>query len=212
MHTHHKEVLDQVGRRKQHFLSQLVYFLVVVLAWGGVWLIDFVNPSFFQYHYLNQAPVSEALVHFWPLLVYFLVLVVAPNITDWTQPHSPADEQAYMWGLITGNFAAVWEELGFRYVFICYSMISIAVVNWLLGTFLLWVMFAMCVVTALLLMFVPERRLFSVVPTLAAAGLWWASGAVDPLYFLYQEIWMPVLNLVSFGSYSEIMYSGQYQM
>src|SRR3989344_3126378 len=111
--------------------SQLIQIGLLCTVGLIVFVTEWINPAFFDYPYLQWTSIGKIL-HFWPLMLYALVGGI---ITMWGRISSSKHDELIL-TLSTGSdiLAGIWEELGFRCLFVCIAMICIALLNWLLST------------------------------------------------------------------------------
>lgn len=194
----HWALLD--GRESQ-VKGQLIMLALLLVTLAKVGLIEYFWPNFFNYPRLGFG-ITEAW-RFWPLMLYGVVLQSAlmPDVYS-----SYLDERLLGWGTITSVLAGVWEELGFRWLYICGGMIGVIVANWMYGHFLGWVL---ALVTGSVLVFALRAGLWKAVAWAAfgtAMATLLAVQGPDPLYWLYESVMIPFLSFVSFGSLDSVLY------
>ncbi|NTW13797.1 MAG: hypothetical protein HGA31_02070 [Candidatus Moranbacteria bacterium] len=187
---------------------QLLNLAVVGVAWLGLWVVEAVSPGFFKYPFLSWEVNWSTIQGFWPLFAYCLAMSLAITaIKDKEEGRS-----SLVLAVSTSILAGIWEELGFRYVFICYAMISIVVMNFLLSTVLGTVIgLGLCVfaVLAFLDKGAGNKILGAGMIVLGATALYltWSIGG-DPLFWLYRNVFIPVIDFVTFGQFHGIFHNG----
>lgn len=117
------------------------------------------------------------------------------------------------WNILTGTFAGIWEEIGFRGLFIFLIMIMFMLTN----AALKWIILGVVVILALLWFFKLLSKglwLFGIIiGVLAFLGIWWWCKlpiAEDPLYWIYQHIIFPVMSFISFRLLDPIIYHKEF--
>lgn len=200
--TRHRKLLE--ARYGQIKMQLFVLFLVLPVSYLGTMTVNWVWPGFFQYPYLFawQLPSRETITNFWPLFIWLSVLIVVGNNHVRSSAH---DEELLVTGLITGNLAGVWEELGYRFIFICFSMMMLVAYNWLFGTVLVWIMIALFGIIALASA-VDDKHgwghtiFFGVLTVISVRIL----GHADPIFWLYTSVLLPAINWLALGAFTEI--------
>lgn len=196
---------DVLDSKKTLLGFQLISILILIGTMLGVGILELIIPDFFNYPYFKwSAPISDIL-RFWPLLTWGLIGSIGSSIGK--EDHFNENEEIFIYDLITSILAGVWEEIGYRCFFICTGMISIVIGNWFFSTFLGFILGAICLVIAVA--FLKEKNILIGIGLLALAGLFfWVTNLVDPVYWVYNHIIFPVLNFVSIGTLSPILYNG----
>jgi len=195
----HRSMLEA---RSRQIVFQLFMLGTLVVSYMMVVLVNNIWPGFFEYSYFGELPSGETLMLFWPLGLWCLTLIV---LADNDLVSSRYDEKLLFTGLITGNLAGIWEEIGFRYLYICFAMLWLTFFNWILGTGFMWALVALMILATLGVFFddkhSPGAAIF---PLLGAVFFLWVSSFADPLFWLYESITMPIINWLSFGSFETI--------
>ncbi|MFT5849366.1 MAG: hypothetical protein ACI9H6_000173 [Patiriisocius sp.] len=199
--TRHRLMLEARYRTMTSQLITLAFvlaMLVVVIGINMVWKDFFVYPSA-----LWEVPALGDLTNFWPLLLWcgFMTTISSNHVRS-----SSYDEKLWGTGMLSGSLAGLWEEIGYRYVFICFGMIAVTFSNWLYGTVLVW-FFVLMFGIAAIAVFVDDKhnKLMSLVYGTLCITAIYVSGVADPIFWLYQTILIPLLNWVSFGSFANIL-------
>ncbi len=198
--TRHQKMLEQ--RYKQIAIQMIILFGFLPLAWSGTLVVNWLWPNFFVYPYFNwELPSLAAVKSFWPLFAWLAFLIVFGGNS---LRSSHLDWRLWKTGMISGNLAGIWEEIGFRFIFICYSMLTIVVYNWLLSTFAWVVVGALALFTLATLIDDDHSKIgtfmYGVVTVFTALML----TPENPVIWFYLQIMMPVINFISFDSYAVI--------
>jgi hypothetical protein len=208
--------------------TTLIGFQLICLAWVGgnalIWLFvehwwpDFFSPfawsknglNFFdQFNHLPE--VGRAALLFWPVFAWGALLSVltlfgiGPSSGTGT-----SDEGHLVLDTITSSLAGIWEELGYRCVFILGAMISLAFTNW----FWCWFMVILCIVSILGgFGMMAKSKGNPIVFLLGVAFVvlmlfltYWTWNLHEPVYWLYRNIFFPVLSFISFRQLDPIIY------
>lgn len=198
--TRHRVMLE---KRYGQIKLQLLMMRRLLLVWLFVLTCGLIWPDFFQYPYLGGGwPSASVLLSFWPLLLWGLFLI-STNGKYWRS--SQHDEELLLTGLITGNLAAIWEEVAFRYLYIFFAILSLSFSNWLLQT---WFAAVLVLISAFgtLAIFTDDKHslisgLKSLLLLIMLLLIW---GKPDPWFYAYQNLIMPVINTLSFGAFTPI--------
>ncbi len=169
--------------------------------------------GFFVYPYLNWSISVNTLVRFWPLFAYAGVGAILSSLSL----HSTeSDTEIFLYGVLASVLAGIREELGFRWLFICTSMIGLMVSNWFLGTLggSIFIILILALGVISLGLGLGER---SVTTTLGGVALTvmgsllgyaiWYLGYNDPVYWLWRTILLPITDVLSFGYLTDILHS-----
>lgn len=123
----------EIRIERSRFLKLLQYQLYssVTLVGAGalVFIVSILSPSFFKYPYFYFGGWSAVLA-FWPL---FLWGITATIIFNWeaSSTLSPSESTEVLgYGLTTSVLAGVWEEIGYRWLYICLAMVVTWALNW----------------------------------------------------------------------------------
>ncbi len=157
----------------------------------GLWIIEQIAPAFFNYPFFTWGG-WESVQKFWPLFAYCIGLSLLIEFAGFPKRTIPRRDNVRLlgWEIATSTLAGFWEELGFRWIYICYAMLSIVVMNWIFGTFLAWVLAAFCLIGSLVL-WNDKERVFAGIALCGAilAGLF--AFYVNPVYLIYQGfVWV----------------------
>lgn len=101
------------------YQTKMLLWLVATFVLVGV--VELVFPTFFDYPYL-QTPTQASILAFWPLLLYGFTMA---SLSATGTISSEYDFELFSKGMLCSLLAGVWEELGYRCVFICTAMIVI---------------------------------------------------------------------------------------
>jgi len=199
--------VSAIQREQYLVLSQLIAIAVVAVAAVGVWLIGLLFPSFFIYPYFKWSG-WEAVWKFWPLFAWGVGLnLILMLLGSSKLPIRVNDNRELLgWELVTSTLAGVWEEFGYRWAFICYAMIGIAVVNWVFGAGLGWTLVIGCVIGALVLWSEKEKGLAVLALGGAVLAVLFAL-YVNPIYWFYQFlVW--VIHFTTLTLMDPVLYGG----
>lgn len=199
--------------KKRLLKYQWRMLLSLLLTGFIVWVTEKVNPAFFDYPYLQGTSI-EKILKFWPLFLYAGVLTVLSCFSDKVQS-SHRDEELFSLDVVTSIGAGLWEELGFRCLYLCTGMIMLAVMNWIFGTVFSLVIAGILILGGLGLLFGDppkgKTKAYSrtlgilLVPFGCLLGYLFFTGA-DPLYWIYDWITVPIVNIVTLGMFADIFY------
>lgn len=196
------------------FLQQLLFIAILIGFAILVWLIEWISPSFFDFPYLQPTSV-EKILHFWPLLLYAIVMTVL-----FTEKKSTPDDEALLaWGLVTSTLAGLWEEFGFRCIYVCTAMVGIAILNWCFAAFGAFVVAVIIIAIGVFIIMgghdsgkIAEAFSCILGAAFIVGGLvigWKIFRGFDPWYWIYDHIFVTTVNIVTLGSFSSI-FRGDY--
>jgi len=194
-----------IDHQSRLLIFQLICVGILLLSLLGVWVIELFFPDFFNYPYLNWGGWKSVL-NFWPLLLWGATATLVLNLfasSDWPIRASE-NQQILTLGVMTSILAGIWEEIGYRWLFICFSMVSISVLNWIFGVGLGWIIATVCSIGCLYLF--SQKEIFIgiivlVIAVLAAAVALYA----DPVLFLY-KILVWIIHYTTFGLMDSVLY------
>jgi hypothetical protein len=205
--TRHNEMLE--ARYKQ-ITYQLIMLGSLAVMFVGVTTFNYFT-NFFPYPYLKGGfPNLEILLSFWPLGLWCLFLLIVGN----NQVRSShLDGKLWRTGMITGNLAGIWEEIGYRYLYIMPAMGAVMFTNWLLGTWFTWVFLGLWAIGTLAIFADDKHKTVSGVKSLLMLILMiYIWGEPDPWYWAYENVIMPAINWVSLDSFRPIFMNPEQHM
>lgn len=197
---------EEAENKTSLLFYQLFRLFMLGIAGLGVWLIEVFFPDFFNYPYFTWSVAFADVVRFWPLFVWGAVGAV---IHAAQQEATRSDYELFTLGAATSVMAGVWEEIGYRCIFICYAMIVILVMNWIFSTALfVAVVVALVVGVLYLIAEVESKSLQALGIILCAAGLWLAwmyVRNVEILIWLY-EVLIWIADWTTFKQLGSVFY------
>ena len=182
--------------------------LYVAMLAAGVWVIEQVAPNFFNYPHWVWTLDWNNVTKFYPIFIWVSVATFLFSFG------SRNDSTAYDGKILRAEtfgymLTGLWEELMFRWALIPYSMLVLVCMNWFWGFGVGYVVGAIMVIGAFGLIFGSNKSLTNFVAGIilvAMAGVcFWYGSAVDPIYFLFGEILIPIANWTTFGMMEPIL-------
>lgn len=209
------------AHQEREFLNKLLQYQAKMLAMLFatlvlVGLVEWVFPDFFNYPYL-QMPTLAGILAFWPLLLYAALMA-------WLSSRglisTMYDFELFSKGTLTSVLAGLWEELGYRCLFICTAMIAITWSNWVMSTILSLVLAAVMCGGGLWmsLRWAPEERGLRRVAWFVGGSLtticgvvltYWFFTGLNPVHLGYEYVIVPTIWLVTFGTFSGVLYDSE---
>ncbi len=172
----------------------------------AVWVIHLIAPNFFIYPYLTWGG-WEAVLRFWPMFAWGIVLnlFVRYLIGHKFSLISAEDSRELLgYEVVTSTLAGLWEELGYRWAFICFAMIGIAFWNWIFEAGLGWVLVIGAFVMTIVLSLSREYGASAVTLVIAVLSLFFALYA-NPIYWIY-EVLTWVVHITTFTLADSVIY------
>jgi hypothetical protein len=168
--------------------GQVLMLCLVGLSGLGVALIEFVRPSFFSFPYFYWGG-WEAVAKFWPLFVWAIALHLALHYLSFPDSWMSMEEnkEQLSWDLLTSTLAGIWEELGYRFFFVCYAMIGIWFLNFVFSMGLA-VVLALALAGLSFYLVLSDKwsdRGWAAVALLGAAAVLWLGYYADPVYWIH---------------------------
>ncbi len=200
-------IANAITRHQYLLVGQLAMMVVLAVCGIGVWAITWFFPNFFVYPYFYWGGWG-AVLNFWPLFAcgIGLNLVVMFLLRDDSPIHISQNRELFFWEIATDTMAGLWEELGYRFIFVCYAMIIIGVANWIFSVGAGWIVTIVCGIVSLILWHQRER-VFSILALAGAAlGLLLAFYA-DPVYWIHQVI-VYIVHFTTFFQMDPVLYGG----
>jgi len=210
-HNHPEHASNKQGFIAMQVIA-LAYVGVCFLLWG---IVEHFWPDFFSPFEWSQG--NNGLEHsliaslcFWPVYIWGAVLATLSclNLVP-ARTTGTTDEGHAFYDTITSTLAGIWEELGYRCVFILGAMISIMFANWFWG-WLLVIFVIIAIVGGLAMMAKSEGN--PIVIGIAALFIvfcfflmYWTWNLEDPVYWLYLNVVFPILSFISFGALDPIL-------
>ena len=197
--------------QKIFIISQLGNIAFLAVAGLGVWFIEFLRPSFFNYPYFSWNINWGDVFLFWPLFLYGFVMAALSCLAIFK---SNQKNEIFALGVVISVLAGIWEELGFRAVFICYAMIGLLFLNFFLsfGAGLVGVIPGIIIIGLGIYFFYESKDVAAAVLVggglfLGWMGLSWGIGT-DPVYWFYRVAVVPLINFVTVGQFESVFYGG----
>ncbi len=197
---------SEIEKEQSLFYSQLEACKLVAFAAVGVWVIGFFFPNFFVYPYFKWGG-WESVSKFWPLFAWGLGLCLMEALSNGRGPFIRKSENRKLlgWELVTATLAGVWEELGFRFAFICYAMIGISIMNWFFGAGLGFLLTLACVFGSV--MWWKDEKTLSVISAVTAVLTLLFALYANPVYWFYQFfVW--VVHFTTLTMMDPVLYDG----
>lgn len=184
--------------------SIVVGYIAVAIAIVLVGATEWIAPDFFNYPYWDLQ--LGALVYYWPLLIFNVVYSsVMAHVDDTRVGSDKPDLCDYAASVLKNTLVGVWEELGYRWTFICLAMIVIYF--WDSVGFLVSLLALVLGLGVLVLALFARKIEYAlaglVVAALSFLALWMGA---DPLTKLYEWIIVPIANIATFGLMSNVFY------
>ena len=205
-----------VEYKKEIIFNQLVNLGLVGLA-ALFWLVaeqffpDFFSPN----DWANSTNDPNSILLFWPLFVYSFVLAIWT--TSGLRPsfmRSSTDEMHLKIDLGKSLLAGIWEELGFRWCFIIFAMMSIVISNF----FFFWIILILALIGAAVCLISAYENagrrygdpilvaLSLLGAVICAAIIYLVWDLQNPVYWFYENVVFNVLWFLSFGLIEPIIY------
>jgi len=203
---HGQESLKELRTNQILFIGQIVAIVWLAVTFVLVGLVEWINPGFFNYPYFYKGVTVAGVMHYWPLFVYAAVMAYIGSIR---LRSTKLDGEILGWGMVTSVLAGFWEELGFRWLFICTAMIGLAITNWIWSTFLAFVFGGICIVGGIYGLSKEKGfagTLLGVIVMAFGVVCMMMFFTADPLYWIYDHIFVPVINFITFGQFHNILY------
>lgn len=199
---------EKVLRFHQRLFDFQVFQLLSLLVTGTIVLIiNKANPGFFPYKYLKWSLNGSEIIRFWPMFLYAAFMAALKAILS---EKTNEENKIFAWSTATDIMAGVWEEIGYRYLYICTAMMILTFFN----TMFSWVAGILILVTltflAIHLINEKGRRaiMFCIPLIIIAILLAYACFQSDPMFWIYRKIVAPLTNLITLGQFQEIFYNG----
>lgn len=190
--------------------AQLVYLAIVGLCFLLWAILEPFWPAWFSpFEWSNgTADLVGSVIAFWPFLAWGVLMATISlfNLIPTDETGGP-DEEHVLYDTISSTLAGVWEELGYRCVFILLLMVLLAFCN------LIW-SWLLIVITVVLVVFCFVTKdtgdghffggAFGLAVTVVVLCLTWT--LEDPVYWIYRNIFFNVLHWVSFAALDPILY------
>lgn len=202
--------LDELIQRENLLQSQFASIAFLVLCYGFVRLVEWWAPGFFRHPNLTWTTSFETLYRFWPLALYTVgMAIISVRMVGVTS--SRYDEKIFKLGLVTATLAGIWEELGFRWLYVCTAMIGLVISNWMFGT-AFGTVFALISILMGLVILHAGKSVWGIFAGIIAVAwglflIWiiWVAGYNDPIYWFYGHVMVPFLSFVSWGELDPVL-------
>ncbi|MFW5804247.1 MAG: hypothetical protein ACOCWG_03340, partial [bacterium] len=139
MNKYELEFLDEEDSHKTAILSQIMLVAGILFSFIVLKVVNHFYEGFFVYEHFGSMESLQNIKRFWPLFVYafFVTFLSIPQIRYIKKSYDD-DEKNLFLGLLSGNLAGIFEEIGYRWIFIGNCMIGICFLNWVMGTIFAW--------------------------------------------------------------------------
>jgi len=195
--------LAELWQSENILIYQVVRIGGLVVSGLLVLLIEMIAPSFFTYPYFSWSIPLSSIARFWPLFVY---AVGTAFLSGAHVRSSQFDETILGRKLTSSVLAGIWEEVGFRCLYICFGMIAIVIANWFYSTFL-GILLTVVFLLAFAYFSGTKRQIgFALLSLVGVAASIVLMTKADPLYWFYQYLMIPVLHFVSIGFLDTVLY------
>lgn len=189
--------------------SQMVAILWLTLCGIFMLAVEHYFPGFFDHPNLRWSVSTSTLARFWPLFAYAagMAMYRARSL------RSTRNDEAIFWlSAVSSILAGIWEEIGYRWIFVCTAMVSLVFLNLLLGHLAWLIGLGMLIVGAVIMVAgwgkgngIPGLMLVlgGCVILFVALSL----GHRDPVFWFYQTVMVPIVNFVTLGTMKDILHS-----
>jgi hypothetical protein len=197
--------------RSERFLLGNQLIALVFLAAGGIVMLAVQQffPGFFHHPNLTWSVSASTLGRLWPLFTYGAVMATLGAIGLGS---TNKDSEIFTLSVITSFLAGIWEEIGYRWFFVCTAMISLVFLNWLIGSFA-WIT-GIVVLTAGAVIAVSGwgkgRGLFGFGLVIAGCVILYFALSMnhhDPVFWFYRTFTVPFVNFITFGTMKDILHN-----
>lgn len=196
---------NELERKGRHIQFQLYAIGVLILAGVGVAIFSSFFPTFFIYPYLNWGG-WESVWRFWPMFLW--VTIITAFFSRGRGLLSPRDNSALLGlSMISSTLAGIWEELGYRWIFICYAMISIVIMNWIFGAGIGWFLTIVLGITTITLL-VGKKFPHAISAAVGTYLAYLFAQNANLIYWFYENILMVIVHAITFGQMDSVFYSG----
>lgn len=194
-------------------MSSLASLLLGLVIWLCV---EFVNPDFFDFPYLYIPFHFGNLWNFWPLFVYAGVLCL---LKAWMLPSTAwVEQEIFLWRTGNSILAGIFEECGFRFLYICSAMLTLVIGDWVIKLVLMGCGMAVLYMGAVaFLRMIACQTPFSLRELVAAVALILSGYGLFQFgyhYFLlqlgYEYVMLPLTNLLTLGKFQSIFYEAKH--
>ncbi len=203
-------VSDRVNFMKKLLGFQFISLFALIFFYIFYLVVEFFKPDFFNITewWVRTDSITESVFAFWPMYIWaFLWSMLAFFGFDGYMSNDENNELLF-YDVSTSVMAGVWEEIGFRCLFIFTGMIGV----WLANFFWSWMMIFMIIVVFIMSLggLLKKSNILFIggILVLSVYGLiyWCLSGITDPVYWCYENILFPIVNFFTAGYLRDIFY------
>jgi hypothetical protein len=198
----------QVQKRKTFLGLQVISLVFTGLAFLVWAVVEKIKPEFFNYPFwCTTDNIFQSVLRFWPLFVWGAIMALIGYGGKLITKEDA--EEIFLLDTATSVMAGLWEELGFRCVFILTAMVGI----WLSNFFWKWTIIILVVVSVITLLASLTKEdiaifLIGIIMMLIFGGLgFFLWNVEDPVYWVYERIVIPVTNFVTLGLCKDVLYN-----
>ncbi len=198
---------NKIDESKEEIENQAKALYSVAVFGFGVYLISLMFPTFFIYPYLKWEGATN-LWRFWPFFLWATLTSVYFSGSACAEMQRKESFLILRYDTLISVLAGIWEEIGFRCIYICYAMILVVVVNWMLSVGIGVLLALVLTVTTVVLLL--ERSLFLAI--LTAVGVYffvWIARETNVVYWFFENILITIIHYTTFFQMDSILY-GEY--
>ncbi len=198
---------DNIEAKKQLLKFQASAIVYLVFAASVMFLVTkYFLPDYFPYTYFKWTG-WESVLKFWPVLVWS---ACTSTIGHRGNPYVLSSEKNELlrYGLITSTLAGIWEEFGYRWIYIFYGMVSLSIANFFFSpTIILSVIALGSMAFGIATMGKSKIGGFLLfLLTVALGYLAWISRDINSIYWIYEHIVVNFIHFTTFGLLDPILY------
>lgn len=180
-------------------LVQLIGYACVV----GILYLLF--PTFFDYRYLYFGGFGRVF-NFWPAYLWAALGTFLAHAFTRFPLHPNVNNELFKSSFITSVLAGVWEEIGFRFIYVCFAMLGIWLLNFLFSSGIGWPTAIGALVGCVICFQARSWRWFTVWLVVGVVALVFALQG-NPVYWFY-EFLILVVRWTTLGFMDPVIFGG----
>lgn len=203
------EDLEEEQKKEARYRTYKSALITLTLSYLGYHFFGYLIPDFnLSAIWLITNDITASVTQYWYVIAWGIGLALVVDISR--------SDRKVVSNVLTGTIAGVWEEIGYRGMFIFAGIVSIIILNvffkWAL---LILLIFAVVVFCILFILNSDGGRLlkFMIVVGIAVPisyKIVHSDFGSNPLYWFYENIMFNIWHYLSFGLLDSIIYNKHY--
>lgn len=198
--------VNEVRLKKDIATYQIKQIFGLFVAGLGVLLITLLFPDFLGYHYLHWGG-WESVWRFWPMFAWCVSIATISCLFDNNVIRKNDNHLILRYSIWTSMVAGIWEELGFRWIFVYYAAILLMFFNWVFGAGIGLVLAATFVLGTIIS--VADRKFLSAAGFVVGTGLAVLFALYVNFFYWMYGLFVWIIHFTTFFQMDSVLYSAE---